>query len=118
QTGTLALWQPAAGVRVEHALESGAEITPFFHSMIAKLIAHAPTRAEAAARLIGALDETLALGLPTNKEFLSAVLRSHSFANGHTTPSLPRNPSSQPQAPDPALAASLLAGDYGEWTGW
>ena len=118
QTGTLALWQPSPALRVDHALESGAEITPFYDSMLAKLIVHAPTRAEATARLIAGLDETVALGLTTNKEFLSCVLRSHSFAVGDTTSNYMSNHRFEPQAPDPALAANLLASDYGEWTGW
>ncbi|HEX2649358.1 MAG TPA: biotin carboxylase N-terminal domain-containing protein [Burkholderiales bacterium] len=118
QTGTLALWRPSSAVRVDHALDTGAQITPFYDSMIAKLIAHAPTRAQAAARLVAALDESVALGLPTNKEFLSAVLQSPAFAMGETTTAYLGNHQFQPQAPDPALAASLLAGDYGEWTGW
>src|SRR5258706_10987564 len=118
QAGRLALWQPSPAVRVDHALESGVEIPPFYDSMIAKLIAHAPTRDEAAARLIAALGETLALGLPTNKEFLCAVLCSEAFAKGDTTTAYLTNHGFQPQAPDHALAAGLLAGDYGEWTGW
>ena len=118
QTGTLALWQPSSAVRVDHALASGTQVTPFYDSMIAKLIVHAPTRAEATSRLIAALEETLALGLPTNKEFLAAVLRSHAFATGDTTTEYLGNHQFEPRAPDHALAASLLASDYGEWTGW
>ena len=79
QAGTLALWGPSAAVRVDHALESGMAIPPFYDSMIAKLIAHAPTRDEARAKLAAALDETVALGIPTNKDFLAAVLRDGRF---------------------------------------
>ena len=40
QSGRMALWQMPDGIRVEHALQSGSEIPPFYDSMIAKLISH------------------------------------------------------------------------------
>jgi acetyl/propionyl-CoA carboxylase alpha subunit len=51
-TGTLTHFHlPAAGIRIDSAVEQGAAVTPFYDPMIAKLIAHAPHRAAAAARL-------------------------------------------------------------------
>ena len=50
--------------------------------MLGKLVAHAPTRAEAIARLTAALDRLQVLGLPTNRRFLSACLRHPLFARG------------------------------------
>ena len=47
QSGRMALWRMPAGLRVEHALQSGSEIPPFYNSMIAKLISHGATRDEA-----------------------------------------------------------------------
>ncbi|HUK04639.1 MAG TPA: biotin carboxylase N-terminal domain-containing protein [Burkholderiales bacterium] len=118
QAGRLALWRPSAAVRVEHALETGMEIPPYYDSMIAKLIAHAPTRDAAREMLAAALDETVALGLPTNKRFLSLILRSDAFGAGPvTTDFLSRN-RFETEKPDRRLAACLLAADYGEWTGW
>ena len=52
QSGTMALWQMPDGVRVEHALQSGSEIPPFYDSMIAKIISHGADRNEARGRLI------------------------------------------------------------------
>jgi geranyl-CoA carboxylase alpha subunit len=105
QAGTLALWQPSGAVRVDHALESGMAIPPFYDSMIAKLIAHAPTRDGARAKLAAALDKTVALGIPTNKVFLAAVLRNKAFADGQATTDF--------------LAHFTFEGeDFGEWTGW
>jgi geranyl-CoA carboxylase alpha subunit len=105
QAGTLTHWQPSGAVRVDHALESGVEIPPFYDSMIAKFIAHAPTRDEARAKLAAALDETVALGIPTNKAFLAAVLRDRSFANGEATTDF--------------LSSFVFSGeDFGEWAGW
>ena len=105
QAGMLERWQPSAAVRVDHALESGMTVPPFYDSMIAKLIAHAPTRNAALAKLAAALDETVALGIPTNKDFLAAVLRNNSFANGEATTDF--------------LSRFTFGGDdFGEWTGW
>ncbi len=54
QAGRLLRWQPSDAVRVDHALESGIDIPPFYDSMIAKLIAHASTREGARAARGGA----------------------------------------------------------------
>jgi geranyl-CoA carboxylase alpha subunit len=125
QAGRLALWQPAGGVRTDHALESGSEISPFYDSMIAKVIAHGATREQARERLGKALDDTVALGLPTNKAFLAAVLRDDEFAaHGATTNFLSRRFAKIDAAtPDPetlAIAATMLAAraGYGEWNSW
>jgi geranyl-CoA carboxylase alpha subunit len=105
QAGTLEQWIPSAAVRVEHALASGMDIPPFYDSMIAKLIAHAPTRDGARAKLAAALDETTASGIATNKDFLAAVLRDRRFASGEATT---------------AFLSTFVPGgrDFGEWTGW
>ncbi len=123
QSGRLALWRPADTVRAEHALESGGEVSPHYDSMIARLIAHGRTRDEAREKLAAALDATVALGLPTNKSFLAAVLRDDTFARGAaTTDFLDRRRLAQPepQAADYAIAAALLAAKagYGEWQSW
>ena len=131
QAGRLALWQPATGVRVDHALESGIEIPPHYDSLAAKLIAHGRTRDEAREKLAAALDATVALGVPTNKAFLAAVLRDPVFAGpGATTAFLEeRFGSWQPPQPDESVARALYAAacveagragtaGYGEWAGW
>lgn len=61
---------PGAGVRVETGIESGMEVTPYYDSMLAKLITHAPSRDEALDRLKLALDETAVFGVTTNQGFL------------------------------------------------
>ena len=109
QAGTLALWRPSQAVRVDHALESGMAIPPFYDSMIAKLIAHAPTRDGAREKLAAALDETVALGIPTNKAFLASVLRNKNFANGEATTGFLSHFKFENE--DSSL-------DFGEWTGW
>ena len=105
QAGTLAKWEPSPSVRVDHALASGIDIPPFYDSMIAKLIAHAPTRDGARAQLAAALEETVADGLPTNKDYLAAVLRDQRFADGEATTEF-------------LLRFDPDAGNFGEWSGW
>jgi geranyl-CoA carboxylase alpha subunit len=124
QAGRLALWRPAEGMRTDHALYSGVEISPFYDSMIAKVIAHGATRDEARERLARALDGTVALGLPTNKAFLAAVLRDEKFATQGATTDFISRPSpvieAHPDAATLARAAALLAttAGYGEWNCW
>ena len=69
-------------LRFDHALEEGAEVTPHYDAMLGKLIVHAPTRAEAVAALVRALQGTRVLGLPTNRAFLAACLQHPVFASG------------------------------------
>ena len=70
------------GLRFDHALQEGVEVTPWYDPMLGKLIAHAPTRAEAIAKLATALDQLQVLGLPTNRRFLASCLRHPVFAKG------------------------------------
>jgi 3-methylcrotonyl-CoA carboxylase alpha subunit len=86
-TGTLAVYRkPQAtafargAVRVDDGVREGDAISPFYDSMIAKLIVHGATREEALARLDEALAATHIVGLATNVQFLRHVLRSRSFA--------------------------------------
>jgi len=87
QSGRMALWQMPDGLRVEHALRSGSEISPFYDSMIAKLISHGATRDEARRKLIHGLEQTAAFGVTTNQAFLAACLRHPEFAAGEATTS-------------------------------
>lgn len=85
QSGRMALWQMPEGIRVEHALESGSEISPFYDSMIAKVISHGTTRDEARGKLISGLEQTAAFGVTTNQGFLISCLRHPVFAKGEAT---------------------------------
>ena len=125
QSGRLALWKPADGVRTDHALETGGDIPAHYDSMIAKVIARGATRDDARERLARALDATIALGIPTNKSLLAAVLRDEEFAaTGATTDYLTRRFARIETAkPDPtalAIAAALIAANagFGEWNSW
>ncbi|OPZ00575.1 3-methylcrotonyl-CoA carboxylase [Bradyrhizobium sacchari] len=85
QSGRMARWQVPDGIRVEHALQSGSEIPPFYDSMIAKVISHGATREEARGRLIVGLERLTAFGVTTNQAFLMSCLRHPGFAKGEAT---------------------------------
>jgi 3-methylcrotonyl-CoA carboxylase alpha subunit len=88
-TGTLDVYRtpPGAGeferaaVRVDAGVREGDPISPYYDSMIAKLIVWGRDRAEALARLDAALAATHIVGLHTNVAFLRRVVASPSFAN-------------------------------------
>ncbi|WFU24523.1 acetyl-CoA carboxylase biotin carboxylase subunit [Bradyrhizobium sp. CB1717] len=85
QSGRMARWQVPDSIRVEHALQSGSEIPPFYDSMIAKVISHGATREEARGRLIVGLEQLTAFGVTTNQAFLMSCLRHPGFARGEAT---------------------------------
>lgn len=70
-------------VRVDDGVRQGDAISPFYDSMVAKLIVHGKTREEALARLDEALAQTRIVGLSTNVQFLRYVVRSPSFATAN-----------------------------------
>src|SRR4029079_19749294 len=72
-------------IGVEHALQSGSEIPPFYDSMIAKLISHGESREQARGKLICGLEQVAAFGVTTNQGFLIDCLRHPAFAKGEAT---------------------------------
>ena len=86
-TGTLMAFAPAAEppVRWDSGVQAGSVIGTDFDPMLAKVIAHAPTRTEAAGRLALALERTHLGGVVTNRDFLVATLRTPEFLAGDTT---------------------------------
>jgi len=75
------------GIRVDTHAYSGYFVPQFYDSMIAKLIVHAPTRKEAVARMLGALDECVIEGIKTTIPFLKDILSNPQFIKGeiHTS---------------------------------
>jgi geranyl-CoA carboxylase alpha subunit len=114
QSGRMALWQMPDALRVEHALQSGSEIPPFYDSMIAKLISFGRTREEARGRLISGLEQAVAFGVTTNQGFLISCLRHPVFAGGEANTAFIGRHRDQlmaqgkPAASGAALAALLL----------
>jgi 3-methylcrotonyl-CoA carboxylase alpha subunit len=70
-------------VRVDSGVRQGDAISPFYDSMVAKLIVHGDTREQALARLDEALAHTHIVGLATNVQFLRMVARTDSFAKAN-----------------------------------
>jgi 3-methylcrotonyl-CoA carboxylase alpha subunit len=89
-TGTLHVYRHGANVafergavRVDSGVREGDTISPFYDSMIAKLIVHGDTREQALALLDVALSQTHIVGLQTNVQFLRHVVSSKSFAKAN-----------------------------------
>jgi 3-methylcrotonyl-CoA carboxylase alpha subunit/geranyl-CoA carboxylase alpha subunit len=72
----------ATPLRFDHAIFAGLQVPPWYDSLLGKLVAHAPTRAEAIARLASALDRLQVLGVATNRRFLATCLRQPDFVQG------------------------------------
>lgn len=82
QAGRVALWRAPLQIRVDHALEDGQAISPYYDSMAVKLIAHAATREEARRKLVQQLGDCILLGIPSNQDFLIEALSHPEFAEG------------------------------------
>ncbi|MES1965557.1 acetyl/propionyl/methylcrotonyl-CoA carboxylase subunit alpha [Psychrobacter sp. AH5] len=89
-TGTLFTYQKPKhstfvvdDVRIDDGVRQGDVISPFYDSMIAKLIVHAPTRTQALAKLDQALALTRIVGLPNNVAFLRYVINTNSFSQAN-----------------------------------
>ena len=87
-TGTLRVYRKPnatafqrSRVRIDDGVREGDPISPFYDSMIAKLIVHGTTRDEALARLDQALAQMHIVGVATNVQFLRGILRTDSFAH-------------------------------------
>jgi len=100
-------------VRVDAGVGEGDAITPFYDSMIAKLIVHGDTRAQALARLEAALAATHIVGLHTNVAFLRRVVASRSFATADLDTALIEREAAvllkQPPLPLEIAAAGVVA---------
>ena len=73
------------GVRVDSALYSGYKVPPFYDSLIAKLIVHAPTRADAIARMRRSLAEFAVVGIKTTLPLHQRILEAPEFVAGDYT---------------------------------
>ncbi|MFD9092745.1 biotin carboxylase N-terminal domain-containing protein [Streptomyces collinus] len=82
QTGTLHRLAVPAGVRLDTGYTDGDTIGVHYDPMLAKVVAHAPTRAEALRRLAGALERAEVHGPVTNRDLLVRSLRHPGFADG------------------------------------
>ncbi|MNP19069.1 Biotin carboxylase [compost metagenome] len=72
-------------MRVDTHCYSGATVPPFYDSLLAKLIVHAPTRSEAIVLMRKALEDMKVVGLSTTASFHHAVLDHPDFVAGRVT---------------------------------
>ena len=70
------------GVRVDTALYTGYEVPPYYDSLAAKVLAHAPTRLEAIRRMRRALEELIVEGYPTNAPLAHLIMHDPEFVRG------------------------------------
>ena len=84
QSGVLTTFElpQSAGIRVDAGYASGSEVSTHYDAMLAKVIAHAPTRTEAARALAGALARARIHGVTTNRNQLVSILRDEEFLAG------------------------------------
>ncbi len=82
--GRLERYVPPTGanIRVDSGVREGSQVTVHYDPMLAKLIAWAPTRDEALARLAWALERFVVLGVTTNIEFLRNLIEHAEFRAG------------------------------------
>ena len=97
------------GIRVDAGVEEGDEVGTAYDPLIAKLIAHGPTRDEALDRLAAALAETEVEGVVTNLEFLRWLVDHPALRAGRTTTAF--------LTEHPPLSAPPLALPDGPWAG-
>ena len=71
------------GLRVESAMYSGCDISPYYDSMVAKIITHGTTKLEAFSKMQRALAELRVEGIVTNKQFQQDLITDSTVLNGH-----------------------------------
>ncbi len=86
-TGSANVWKipTGDGIRVDHGMASGHEISPFYDPMLAKVIAWGEDREIARQRLVKALKNTTLFGVQNNRDFLLKVLEKKAFIQGQAT---------------------------------
>jgi hypothetical protein len=109
QTGRIERLRLPLGIRVDAGVEEGDEIGTRYDPLIAKLIAHGPTREDALDRLADALDETEVEGLVTNLSFLRWLVAHPALREGRTTTAF--------LTENPPLSATPLRLPEGPWAG-
>ncbi len=105
-TGTVHRFQVPPGVRVDAGVADGSVVGPHYDPMLAKVIAHGTTRADAARRLVRALRGARIHGVTTNRDLLLAILGDTDFLAGRYVRLAPLV-RSEPVDPTRAAAAAL-----------
>ena len=112
QSGSLTTFEilVSDGIRVDSGFESGSEVSTHYDAMLAKVIAWAPTREQAARRLAATLGRARIHGLVTNRDLLVQILRDEEFLAGRvSTHFLVERTFGQPGRDPAAPVAAALA---------
>ncbi|RLU12902.1 3-methylcrotonyl-CoA carboxylase [Pseudomonas prosekii] len=118
QTGQINAWEPAlqSGVRIDHGLLEGQQVSAFYDPLLGKLIAHGATREEARRKLLRAVQDSVLLGVQSNQRLLTSLLQHPQFISGEfSTGFIPTHFAEHPclhphaaSAEELALATALL----------
>lgn len=93
-TGRIAAWSyptPETGLRVDTGVDAEDEISPFYDSMIAKMIVHGDNREQAIQKLLQALDNTELVGLENNLAYLRQIISTEAFRRAKLSTSFLKN---------------------------
>ena len=123
QTGKVLHWRPHRsemdGVRLDHGLVEGVDVTPFYDPMVAKFIVHGENRDVALAKLERVLRTTPLLGVATNRAFLLDILRGDVFRQAGMTTNFVDALTIERHEPDDAdfaaAAVILSTADGDDW---
>lgn len=82
QTGPVLAWQPDSLSRCDHALRAGGEVSPWYDSLLAKVIVHGENRLAACEKLADALNRTVLIGFEHNALYLQRIASHPVFQGG------------------------------------
>ena len=103
-------WPSGESIRVDAGFATGDDVPPIYDSLLGKVIAWAPSRDRAAARLSAALEQTYCAGVHTNERWLSRILRTQAFLDArHSVAFLSECAAELSAAREPRPAAVALA---------
>ncbi len=107
---SLLAWPHGESVRVDAGFDSGDEVPTTYDSLLGKVIAWAPSRDQAAARLASALDRTYSAGVRTNERWLARILRNDRFLSVRHSVAFLQSAASELRGPaEPDAHALILA---------
>jgi acyl-CoA carboxylase subunit alpha len=107
-TGTVHAWRPPRHVRLDTALEQGAQVGIHYDPLLAKIVSHAADRETALRQLIYALRSTRLQGVETNRDYLIQILESDEFREGRAHTAFLPVPRPEREAPEHLAAAVLF----------
>jgi geranyl-CoA carboxylase alpha subunit len=117
QTGPILRWRPHGAARFDAGVREGLVVSPHYDPMIAKVIAHGPTRSDALRSLSAALRATTLFGVATNKAFLAAICDDPAFGRGEATTAFlegtfAAHPTRRAEPPAPTTVALAALATY------